>query len=264
VEVFKWIFVYGLGVHILLLVYLKKYFKFRLSFLQIKHTFKGGIPLSLYALLGAFAMIFDAWLIQYYYHDTELFAIYRYGAREIPLLAMFIFATSNSLIPEVSKNIINGVDLIRKETTKLIKFYMPIIGLTMLVSPIFFPIIFSPEFKQSSIIFNTYILMMISRIMFSHTILLGKAEHKTLLRVSFLELILNILLSIILIQFWGVLGVVYATVIAFFVEKLLYSVIVKIKYKQSFWNYTDQKWFIVFCLVSFLSYLISLSIYEKI
>ena len=263
-EVFKWIFIYGLIVHGILFLYVKKHFVFKFSLISFRSKFKSGVPFSLYALLGAFAMIFDAWLIQYHYQDAELFAVYRYGARELPLLGMLIFSTSNSIIPSISSDLLKGVNLIRKETTRLIKLYLPIVCLLMLISPFVFPLIFTPDFKQSSIIFNTYILIMISRLMFSHTILLGKGDHRTLLNVSLLELVINVLLSILFMQYWGVLGIVYATVIAFIFEKLIYTIIVKKRYNQSFAKYTNTKWFFIFSMASILSYMLSIFIYDKV
>ena len=45
-----------------------------------------SIPLMLYALMGSFNQSFDNWLVNFWFKgDEHAFAIFRYGARELPL-----------------------------------------------------------------------------------------------------------------------------------------------------------------------------------
>ena len=51
---------------------------------------KLSIPLILYALLSGFPTIFDSWVVGWFYDDKSTFAIFRYGARELPLTLSLI------------------------------------------------------------------------------------------------------------------------------------------------------------------------------
>jgi Na+-driven multidrug efflux pump len=91
----------------------------------------------------------------------------------------------------------------------------------MLVSGWLYPQLFSAEFAQSASVFNVYLLLVISRVVFPQTLLIGLRHAKAIMLVSIIELLLNISLSLLFVQWFGLVGVAYATVLAFAVEKLM-------------------------------------------
>ena len=95
----------------------------------------------------------------------------------------------------------------------------------MLVSGLLYPQLFSAEFAQSAAVFNVYLLLVISRVVFPQTLLIGLRHSKSIMMVSIVELLLNISLSLLFVQWFGLVGVAYATVLAFAVEKLMLLVL---------------------------------------
>ena len=72
-----------------------------------------GSPLIGYAILSGIAPIYDSWLVQRFYEDKSIFAIFRYGAREFPLTVTLAIGLGTALVPLVSQNLSQGVKEIR-------------------------------------------------------------------------------------------------------------------------------------------------------
>ena len=78
-----------------------------------------SLPLMLYALIGGLNQVVDSWLVNYIYAGEErVFAIFRYGAKELPLALALANALSLALIPEVSANLQSGLKQIKAQSTK--------------------------------------------------------------------------------------------------------------------------------------------------
>ena len=97
----------------------------------------------------------------------------------------------------------------------------------MLVSHWAFPVVFNASFAESSTIFNIYLLLIVSRLLFPQTILIGLQKNRLILGVSFLEIVVNVTLSLWFVQFWGIAGVAFGTVCAYIFEKVVLMVLVR-------------------------------------
>ena len=107
---------------------------------------------------------------------------------------------------------------------------MRVISLTailLLISKPLFPILFNPDFAASATIFNIYLLLVISRLMMPQTILNGLKITTPIMGASFFELVVNVALSLIFVQFWGLPGIAFATFLAYLFEKVILSVVVR-------------------------------------
>jgi O-antigen/teichoic acid export membrane protein len=177
-------------------------------------------PLIAGSLLSGSAEYLDGLIVSHYFNE-KTFAIYRYGAKEFPLVLLLANAFSNGLVPKVSQNVQAGMTEIRQGSLRMMHAFFPLsIGL-MLVSGWLYPVLFSAEFAESAQVFNVYLLLVISRVVFPQTLLIGLRHAKAILYVSAVEISLNVGLSLLFVQWFGLVGIAYATVIAFAVEKLL-------------------------------------------
>ena len=68
-------------------------------------------------------------------------------------------------------------------------------------------------------IFNVFLLVIISRLIFPQTILIAFGKTKMVLLISVLETILNIILSVIFVQYFGLIGIAFGTFLAYLFEK---------------------------------------------
>jgi O-antigen/teichoic acid export membrane protein len=241
--------------HAWLLGYLFRVSHFHWNPVVIREWFFLALPLIAYALLGGFNTAFDNWIVNYFYDgDQEKFAVFRYGARELPLALAMASAFSTAMLPEVAADTEQSLQVIKRRSKTLFHLLFPISIVLLLTSQWFFPWVFSPEFEGSIVVFNTYLLIIISRLIFSRTILVGLKDNNMVLVISVVELIINIGLSVLFIQEWGLAGIAMATVIAYMAEKLLISAYLYRKYQIGLAAYTDLRWYGVYSLLLVLAF----------
>ena len=200
-----------------------------------------GSPLIGYAILSGIAPIYDSWLVQRFYEDKSIFAIFRYGAREFPLTVTLAIGLGTALVPLVSQNLSQGVKEIRLRSKRLYPYIFGTSALLLLGSKYFFPLVFNESFAASAPVFNIYILLIISRMIYPQTIMLGQKRTKALLYIAILELMINIFVSLALAFKFGLLGIAAGTVIAFSSEKIMQIIYLKLKRGISIHHYVDVK-----------------------
>jgi O-antigen/teichoic acid export membrane protein len=195
--------------------------KFNLDFKLQKAFLLFSIPLMLHMFLGSGMEYIDGFLVTSQFEDPALFAKFRYGARELPLATILVGALTSAMIPEAVENMGATLIQVKERTKKLGHFLFPVSMILLLISPLLFPLVYSDDFKLSARIFNIYLLVLSSRILLPQIIIFGKQHNFILVWSALLELIVNIVLSILFIQYFGILGIAYATVIAYMVNKLI-------------------------------------------
>jgi O-antigen/teichoic acid export membrane protein len=220
-----------------LIVLLRKYALFRISFDFIKEHLQCAWPLVVSTLMSTSAQYVDSFLVLNRF-DSTTFAIFKYGAREFPLILLMATALSTAMIPEFSnnKNIGDALLRLKKKSANLMHLLFPISIVFLFASEWIYPRLFNENFSESARIFNIYLLLIISRLVFPHSILIGLKRTKIVMYASFAELVCNISLSVIFIQFWGIEGIAFATIIAYLVQKVIWifyiSTRLKIPVKQ--------------------------------
>ena len=178
-----------------------------------------GVGLALYGLLGILPQYTDAFLINFFYHDDGVLAIYRYGAKEIPFLGALTAGVVSAGLPLLKTDKQKGIDFILMETKKLIRLVLPAACILILLAPWIFSKVYDDSFTLSGLLFGLMLISVLPRLIFAQTIIMYVGNTKVLLLVAFGELIVNIVLSVILIQWFGLVGILIATVLAYFVEK---------------------------------------------
>ena len=211
-------------------------------------------PLILYALLSGFPAFFDNWIVGWFFEDKSTFAIFRYGARELPLAIALAGAFGAAMIPEVVKDMDSALVDIQRKSLVLYHLLFPLSIALMLTSGWWFPIVFNPNFVESVPVFNVFLLIIISRLIFPQTILIALGKTKMALYISILETILNAVLSLILVQFYGLIGIAWGTVIAYLFEKIAIAAYLSSKHKIPFSKYTPVKWLLFYSLILIASH----------
>ncbi len=217
------------------------YFVLRFSFCKIDLSYaltflRNAVPLAIYGGIGLFGQVFDAWLVQWYYEDFTTFAQFRFGARELPGSLALAGAFTAAILAFMSVDAGPGISRIRSGSLRLMHIFFPISILLIWLSPWLFRVIYNADFVVSAFIFNTYLLLMIPRWIFPHALLMWKQDNRHLVKISLLELILNVVLSIFLISKFGLIGVALATVAAFLFEK---AALVSYVHKHYQWKLND-------------------------
>jgi O-antigen/teichoic acid export membrane protein len=237
-----------------------KYSSIKISFRLINEYFKFGLPLIVTALLCNSQQYIAGFIVTSKF-DAATLAIFRFGARDLPLVVLITSAFSNSLLPEFGRNNISDVlKKIKDKSLKMIYYLFPLAVISLLVSKSLFPVIFNSNFAASAGIFNIFILLVVSRLVFPQTIALGLKKTRIIFWVSAAEVIINTLLALLLINFIGLMGVGFAFVIASYSEKAIQILYLSRKQKVKISEYIPLKQFLVGSVLIFVSFVISIYI----
>jgi O-antigen/teichoic acid export membrane protein len=216
--------------YIWLWVILVYYSEISYSQIFVKEHLKLGGPLVAATFLSGSAQFVDGFIVTSKF-DENTFAVFRYGARELPLAMLLANAMGSAMLPEfaIKNRLKQNLKKLKQSVSKLMHFLFPLTAILLLISHTVFPVLFNPEFKESATIFNIYLLLVISRLLMPQTILNGLKISKNIMYASFFELVLNISLSLIFVQFWGIAGIAFATFLAYLFEKIYLTIVVRRK-----------------------------------
>ena len=217
----------------------------------VKEFLQLGGPLVLATLLSGSAQFVDGFIVTSNF-DEETFAIFRYGARELPLALLLANALSNAMLPGIANpaNLKENLLQLKKSVTRLMHFLFPVTLVLLLLAHPVFPVIFNQAFAQSATIFNIYLLLVISRLLLPQTILNGMKITNPIMIAALLELTVNVSLSLIFVRFWGIAGVAIATFIAYLFEKVYLSAVTYRKLKISPADYIPIKPFLIYSVLT--------------
>ncbi len=200
------------------------------SFAFVKEHLKLGGPLVAATFLSGSAQFVDGFIVTSKFND-ETFAIFRYGARELPLAMLLANALSNAMLSDfaIKENLQQNLAKLKSSVSKLMHFLFPVTAVLLLISHWAFPVIFNSQFAESATIFNIYLLLVISRLLMPQTLLNGLKLTTPIMYAAFFELIINVVLSLFLVQFMGIAGIAIATFVAYLFEKIYLVLFVKAK-----------------------------------
>ncbi len=200
-------------------------------------------PLMLNVLVGNFIVVFDSWLVGWYYRDETTFAIFRYGSREFPLATALATALGIAMIPRLTENLPAGLQELKNKTRRLMHLLFPLtIALLFLSGPLF-PMVFNADFAASAPLFNIYLLITASRVLLPNAIVLSKGAPRSIFWVGVIELAVKIVLGFLFIQWWGLTGVAWSVVCAFWLEKLALMWVLEKKHDVATRSWLDTRWY---------------------
>ena len=210
-----------------LLVLLERYAEYKFSFSYMKTHLRLGMPLVMSSLLSGSTQYIDGFIASW----TSLpdnFARFRYGAKELPFASSLANGLGNGMLTEFSspERMRRAMYDIKIKSLKMMHYLFPVTIVIMVFSKWIFSHLFNEYFSRSADVFMVYSLMIISRFLFPHTILIGLKKTRIVFWASLLEIILNIIVSIIfvnglgIIPSYGIVGIALASVIVHILEKL--------------------------------------------
>jgi O-antigen/teichoic acid export membrane protein len=230
---------------------------FRISFPFWKRYLDLGTPIILSVLLSGSAQYVNGFIVSAKF-DPGMFAIFRYGARELPLVALLAHALSNAIVPSITREgPAAGLKQLRERSSRMASWMFPLtIGL-VLSAYVLFPVVYGKNFLESAGVFNLFLLLITSRLLFPQTVLIGLKRTRILMTASFLELILNIGLSLLLVQLWGIRGVALATVIAYYFERAFLMTYTRMVTGISAGQYMDVRKHFSWSAILLIAYLLA-------
>ncbi|MBK9390825.1 MAG: hypothetical protein IPN68_11740 [Bacteroidetes bacterium] len=205
-----------------LIVLLRRYTEMRISVEFMKEHLYLATPLILTTLISGSAQYIDGVIVSVVYRDPDQFALFRYGAKEFPLVLMLANGLSNAMLPEFStrERMKESLAKIRVKSERLMHILFPSAILMMIFARWIYPRMFNPEFHKSTDVFLIYSLLIIPRLVFPQTIIVGRKKTHITLFAAIIEIGINIPLSLFMIK-WGynLPGVALSTFIVYLVSK---------------------------------------------
>ncbi|MFZ4544031.1 MAG: lipopolysaccharide biosynthesis protein [Saprospiraceae bacterium] len=207
-------------------------------------------PLIIYTFIAQWAVAYDSWLVNFFYKgDPFYFAVFRYGARELPLVLALASGLSAAMSSKIAENFKEGLGLLKVKSKRLIHFLFPFTIILLLGSNTWFPLVFSEALSESVLIFDIFLLLIISRLLFPQAIALAKGEQKAMMLISIVELLVNMLASFYLAGIYGLPGIAVGTLLAFTLEKILIAVWLYKKFGLVPGEYTPVKSFLIYSIL---------------
>jgi O-antigen/teichoic acid export membrane protein len=211
-------------------------------------------PLVMYAVSTGLARSFDAWLVAHHF-DEASFAIFRYGARDFPLVIAFAAGLSTIMIPKLRSP--EALEELAARTKRLMHICYPVVAVIMLCSPLLFTFFFGEAYRESALIFNIYLLLTLTQLLFPQSIITARGDTRWLWYFSLAELIVNITASIILLRYFGLSGIAWGTLIAFLFEKVVLMIFVRRRYGIAPRQIFSRPVWLMYVLVLIISFIAS-------
>lgn len=237
--------------------------EFYFSFPIVKKLLIVGGPLVAATFLSGSAQFVDGFIVTSKF-DENTFAVFRYGARELPLAMLLANALSSAMLPAFSNRdqLKENLQQLKKSVTRLMHILFPVTAILLIISPPLFPIIFNPDFAESATIFNIYLLLVISRLLMPQTMLNGLQISKPIMNAAFFELLINVSFSLLLVRFYGISGVAFATFIAYMFEKIYLIVVVSRRLQIPLKTYVPIKSYMLYSVGILVIFVLTIIIYH--
>jgi len=205
-----------------LIILIRKYSVIKFSWPFIKEHVSLATPLIVSTLLSGSAQYVDGILVSSKF-PPENFAIFRFGAKEMPLMVTLAIGLNNAMLSQFNLRVRlkNSLLTLKKKSLRLMHILFPVSILLLFFSNDIFAAMFSEKFTHSADVFMVYLLLFVSRLLFPQTILIGLKKTKIVMMASVLEIIFNVGLTLLMIPAYGIVGVAVATVIIFLIEKII-------------------------------------------
>lgn len=222
---------------------------------NLRAWLRAALPLVLYASVSALVTAFDPWFVNYWYGgDESVFAVFRYGARELPFVAAVINGAMVVVLPRLTESLPAGLELLKKSTLRLYHLLFGGALLMMLTSPWWWTPVFTEQFAESLPLFQAYLFVLVTRLLFPVPVLTALGHTRLLVVFPLIELLLNVVLSIVLVRYLGLVGVVWSTVIVYGLDKIWLMAYLRWRTGIGPGRYTNWGWFGGYCAALLLAY----------
>ena len=235
---------------------------FSLLIKTMAENLKLSAPLIASVFVSGSAEYIDGLIVKTQFDDPSL-ALYRYGAKELPVLLIIANTFSTSMIPAIAANLQTGLKELKEKSAKMMHIFFPLTIILMPLSPFLYKYVFNSGFLYSSLIFDIYLLLAIPRLLFPQTILMGMQKTSFLLLSSVLEIIINLSLSIYLAQQIGLPGIAIGTFVAYTFDKLFLISVNRFSSGIAVSKYVPLIPYFVYVILTFVSFFCSLQVLKN-
>ena len=188
---------------------------------------KYSVPLGLAGMLGMIMLETNKIVVSAMCTPEE-FANYVNGAIEIPLIGIITGSISTVILVDMTSFIHNGdkvgaLELFKKASIKSAGILFPVMVFLLVAAKPFIVTLYSEKYLESVIPFCIYLFILPVRIVVYGSALMALGQSRVILFRSVFDLLVNTLLSVILVHFFGYLGAAVATMITLYLWTVPYN-----------------------------------------
>ena len=182
---------------------------------KIKPYLKIGFPIYIATFVGVITLNLDKGIVSAF-TDPVIFAIYSIGAIEFPIVGMIGASIMQKIFPDLvsfySKgNAKEAKELWLKSTLRSTYITVPIVLLMMIISKPLIAILFTQKYVEAVPIFQTYLLVGLWRNTQYGALIIASGKTKWTFYYSVAGLIFNIIVSVGLFYFFGIIGIAWGS-----------------------------------------------------
>ena len=190
---------------------------------------KYAVPLGLAGMIGTISKLLDKIIVSSMC-SPEQFAVYANGAIEIPLISVLTGSVMAILIPDLVKmykaaQYTELKALWHRAMVKCSLIILPIMVFLLVMAPEVIRILFSDKYIESVDPFRVYLLALPVRVTQFGAIFMAAKRNSLIVYRATTGLILNLILSIILIRYFGSIGAAVSTVLTVYLWAVPYNLI---------------------------------------
>lgn len=192
---------------------------------------------------------------------VEDFAIWRYGARELPLTVIFVAGIATGALPLLRNGGEAALADLRGRVSRLITWLFPLVMLFMIFLPPLFVLIYGTDFRYSGVLFSAFLLVTISRVLMPQVVLQAMQDNAIQVKVSIVEVIINISISLLLIPYLGMLGIIAGSLVAFLFYKVVLIAVLRSRHGIALHQYLPVQKYVLHSLALLCTFVVSYILY---
>lgn len=215
-----------------------------------------SLPIIVHILFSNSSEFIDGILVERFF-PSDQFSLFRYGAREFPLILVLVGALRTAMIPAAVRNSIKAAAEIRSSINQLMHIFFPLAIVLTFSSRQIYIFFYNQDYAYSAVLFNIYLLTITSRVILAEVFIYASGRNRVFMLVSFLEVIFNITLSLILLRWFGLAGIALASFFAFSLSKAYLGYYVKKYLGVKMNEYINIRTYIIYSALLISSFLIT-------
>lgn len=242
-----------------LAIIILKYSQIKLSGKYMGLFLKLSAPFILSVLIVKGIQYIDSFLVAYKF-DEGTYAQFRYGAKEFPLILLPVTALSEAISSRIAnnENTTDALESIKRENKRIMHLCIPLAMIAIITSKYLYPLVFNEDFYESALIFNIYCFAAMFRFILPESILVGRRQSRPILAAASINILVNIVLGFVLMNFIGPVGVAVAFVVGNIIEKVVLVSVVKSLYGIGLKQYLDTRIFLYYALLMTVCMVVSM------
>ncbi len=205
-----------IGIHLVLRALPRDSWQPRLTGISTLVCF--GLPIGAATMIGSINKQADRVIVAVL-GSPEEFAVYVVGAFELPLVGIVTASVSSVILVDMRKAIEAGElrkaqRLFSKAARRISVYLIPFMCFVLATAPLLITVLFSARYLDSADVLRVYMLKVPMQIILTGAAFVSLGMSSFILKRTVVSFLFNLVLSIILYQWLGPIGVAWATIIS--------------------------------------------------